>query len=89
MSWTVQKSNNNLFDPPHPGGFRGVVQGGVGGQHFKSPGNFMNCRENQKKNLPIPHQGGILGGQKMLEGQTILGGQKIKSPGNVMNCREK
>ena len=33
-----------FFNPSHPGGFRG---GGVGGQIFKSPGNFMNCRENR------------------------------------------
>ena len=31
----------NLFTHPTPGG------GGVGGQNFKSPVNFMNCRENR------------------------------------------
>ena len=33
-----------FFYTSHPGGFRG---GGVGGQHLKSPVNFMNCRENR------------------------------------------
>ena len=32
-----------LLDPPHPGGRGG---GGVGGQNFKSAGNFTNSREN-------------------------------------------
>ena len=36
--------NNFFFYTSHPGGFRG---GGVGGQHLKSPVNFMNCRENR------------------------------------------
>ena len=31
-----------FLDPPHPGGSRGV-----GGQNFKSLGNFTNCRENR------------------------------------------
>ena len=34
---------------------------GVGGQHFKSPGNFMNCRENRYIFVPTPHQGGRSG----------------------------
>ena len=33
-----------FFYTSHPGGFWG---GGVGGQHLKSPVNFMNCRENR------------------------------------------
>ena len=54
---------------PTPGG-----SGGGGGQHFKSPLNFMNCRENLLKNSPPPK--GVAVG--------ILGGQKIKSPGNEL-----
>ena len=41
------KSIKFVVYPSHPGGFRGG--GGVGGQNFKSPVNFMNCRENQYK----------------------------------------
>ena len=37
-------SNPNKFDPPH---LRGVSDGVLGGQKFKSAGNVMNCRENQ------------------------------------------
>ena len=37
-------SNLNKFDPPDP---RGVPGGFFGGQKFKSPGNVMNCPENQ------------------------------------------
>ena len=37
-------SNLNKFDPPDP---RGVPGGILGGQKFKSPGNVMNCPENQ------------------------------------------
>ena len=44
-------SNLNKFDPPAPrgvpGGARGVPGGILGGQKFKSPGNVMNCPENQ------------------------------------------
>ena len=39
-----RKSIKFVFYPSHPGGFRA---GGFGGQHFKSPVNFMNCRENR------------------------------------------
>ena len=39
-----RKSIIFFFYTSHPGGFRG---GGVGGQHLKSPVNFMNCRENR------------------------------------------
>ena len=42
----VQKINNNLFYPPHPGG-SSVPGWGLGGQNFKSAGNFTNCRENR------------------------------------------
>ena len=38
-----RKSIKFVFYPSNPGGFRG----GVGGQNFKSPVNFMNCRENR------------------------------------------
>ena len=37
-------SNLKKFDPPDP---RGVPGGILGGQKFKSPGNVMNCPENQ------------------------------------------
>ena len=47
-----------FFNPSHLGG--GVPGGGVGGQHFKSPVNFMNCRENRKK-IPPPTKGGRSG----------------------------
>ena len=42
----VQKINKTHFYAPHPGG-SSVPGGGVGGQHFKSAGNFTNCRENR------------------------------------------
>ena len=42
----VQKINNNFFYPPHPGG-SSVPGWGLGGQNFKSAGNFTNCRENR------------------------------------------
>ena len=41
----VQKINKTNVYPPHPGG--SSVPGGLGGQHFKSAGNFTNCRENR------------------------------------------
>ena len=44
MSWTVQKIYNFFFLHIPP---RGVPGRGVGGQHLKSPVNFMNCRENR------------------------------------------
>ena len=78
MSWTVQKSNTNMFDPPHPGGFRGVA-GGLGV-------NISKVREISWTAEKIviffthpPPRGVAVG---------ILGGKKIKSPGNVMNCPE-
>ena len=37
-------SNLKKIDPPDP---RGVPGGILGGQKFKSPGNVMNCPENQ------------------------------------------
>ena len=41
-----RKSIKFVFTNPTGGG--GVPGGGgVGGQHFKSPVNFMNCRENR------------------------------------------
>ena len=42
----VQKINKTNFYLPHPGG-SSVPGGGLGGQHFKSAGNFTNCRENR------------------------------------------
>ena len=70
-------SNLNKIDPPDP---RGVPGGILGGQKFKSPGNVMNCPENQFFFFkPHPPQGVQMG---------ILGGQKFKSPGNVMDCPE-
>ena len=50
----VKKINKNkMFTHPTPGGpaSRG---GGLGGQNFKSAGNFTNCRENRwtKKIMP-------------------------------------
>ena len=44
----VQKINKTNVYPPRPGG-SSVPGGGVGGggQHFKSVGNFTNCRENR------------------------------------------
>ena len=40
----VTDSNLIFFDTPDP---RGVPGGILGGQKFKSPGNVMNCPENQ------------------------------------------
>ena len=44
----VQKINKTNVYPPHPGG-SSFPRGGFGGQHFKSAGNFTNCRENRLK----------------------------------------
>ena len=66
--------------PPPP---KGVAVGILGGQKIKSPGNVMNCPENQYNLfLPIPPGGG---GEFQGGG---LGGQNFKSPVNFMNCRE-
>ena len=63
---TVQKSNKNLFDPPHPGGFRG---GGGWGSTFQKSGKF---HELPRKSIicfthppPMGVAVGILGGQKI------------------------
>ena len=70
-------SNLKKVDPPDP---RGVPGGILGGQKFKSPGNVMNCPENQYFFLnPTPPQGVQM---------EILGGPKFKSPGNVMDGPE-
>ena len=54
----------------------------LGGQKIKSPGNVMNCPENQYNLfLPIPSRGGGVPGGG-------LGVNNFKSPVNVMNCRE-
>ena len=64
------------IDLPTQGG--GVEMGILGGQQIKSPGNVMNCPENQYNLfLPIPPGGGSGGG-----------GQNFKSPVNFMICRE-
>ena len=42
FGWT--DSNLTKFDPPDPRGVPGRI---LGGQKFKSPGNVMNCLENQ------------------------------------------
>ena len=48
------------IDLPTPGG---VEVGILGGQKIKSPGNVMNCPENQYNLfLPIPPRGGVPGG---------------------------
>ena len=56
----------------------GVEVGILGGQKIKSPGNVMNCPENQYNLfLPIPPWGVPGGG---------VGGPNCKSPVNLMNC---
>ena len=47
ISWTVQKINTIGLYPSHPGGGSSRGGGLGGGQNFKSPVNFMNCRENR------------------------------------------
>ena len=69
-------SNLKKIDPPDP---MGVPGGILGGQKFKSPGNVMNCPENQYFFFKTPPQGVQMG---------ILGGPKFKSPGNVMDGPE-
>ena len=55
--------------PPPP---KGVAVGILGGQKIKSPGNVMNCPENQYNLfLPIPPGGGVPGGG-------VGGGQNFK-----------
>ena len=39
------ETTKKMVDPPQSGGFPGELGGG--GQNVKSPGNFMNCRENR------------------------------------------
>ena len=64
-----RKSIKNFFTPPPPP--KGVAVGILGGQKIKSPGNVMNCPENQYNLfLPIPpgggeFQGGGVGGVKI------------------------
>ena len=51
-----RKSINKKLPPPPP---KGVAVGILGGQKIKSPGNVMNCPENQYNLfLPIPPGGG-------------------------------
>ena len=64
------------FDLPTQGG---VEVGILGGQKIKSPGNVMNCPENQYNLFYPSHPGGFRG---------EVGGQNFKSPVNFMNCRE-
>ena len=57
-----RKSITNL-PPPGPPPPKGVAVGILGGQKIKSPGNVMNCPENQYNLfLPIPPWGGSRGG---------------------------
>ena len=53
----------------------------LGGQKIKSPGNVLNCPDNQYNLFFLTHPtlGGSGGG---------VGGQHFKSPVNFMNCRE-
>ena len=67
------------IDLPTQGG--GVEVGILGGQKIKSPGNVMNCPENQYNLfLPIPPWGG---GSR---GPGGVGGPNFKSSVNFMNC---
>ena len=51
-----RKSIKQIFTPPPPP--KGVAVGILGGQKIKSPGNVMNCPENQYNLfLPIPTWG--------------------------------
>ena len=60
--------------------FKGVAVGILGGQKIKSPGNVMNCPENQYNLfLPIPPGGGFQGGGG-------VGRPNFKSSVNFMNC---
>ena len=69
-----RKSIKNLPPPPP----KGVAVGILGDQKIKSPGNVMNCPENQYNLfLPIPPWGVPGGG---------VGGPNFKSPVNFMNC---
>ena len=73
--WFLSKK----IDLPTQGG-GGVEVGILGGPTIKSPGNVMNCPENQSNLfLPIPPRGG---------GGFQGGGQNVKSPVNFMNGRE-
>ena len=73
-------SNLNNFDPPDP---RGVPGGILGGQQFKSPGNVMNCPENQYIFLkPHPTPGGPNGdfrGSKIQVREMSWTAQKINN----------
>ena len=60
----------------------GVEVGILGRQKIKSPGNVMNCPENQYICLTHPTPGGGV------PGGGGVGGQHFKSPVNFMNCRE-
>ena len=56
-----RKSIKKFFTPPPPP--KGVAVGILGGQKIKSPGNVMNCPENQYNLfLPIPTWAGSRGG---------------------------
>ena len=73
--WLLPKK----IDLPTQGG--GVEVGILGGQKIKSPGNVMNCPENQYICFYPSHPGGFQGGGGGW-------GQNFKSPVNFMNCRE-
>ena len=54
----LSRKSIKKFTPP-----KGVAVGILGGQKIKSPGNVMNCPENQYNLfLPIPPWGGVPGG---------------------------
>ena len=67
------------IDLPTQGG--GVEMGILGGQKIKSPGNVMNCPENQQNLfLPIPPGGGGFGGG---------GGSKFQKSGKFHELSRK
>ena len=58
-----------MYPPPPP---KGVAVGILGGQKIKSPGNVMNCPENQYNLfLPIPPGGGEFQGGGVGGGSTF------------------
>ena len=86
--------NQYNFYPPHPGGSRGV-----GGQNFKSAGNFTNCRENRNNIFFNPHPtlsdggGGRGGNFKVTRHQVLksISGMQLSwaKPGNPRECRRQ
>ena len=68
------------IDLPHPRGV-GVEVGILGGQQIKSPGNVMNCPENQYICFYPSHPGGVPGGG--------VGGQNLKKSGKFHELSRK